>query len=112
MSTVTNRFSGLRNFILPKFKDRPIFKHGQSIQESYTFITGIVRTLVNFHRDTISAEVLVDEIEHGFTAVLVRFFIADVFVGDLADSSEELSQREAECAVVVEIVNDVSDVFE
>ena len=69
---------------------------------------GLVRTLVNFHWDPISAEVLVDELEHGFAAVLVRFFIADVFVENLSDSSEKLSQRETACAVVVEIVVDIS----
>ena len=67
--------------------------------------------LVNFHRDSVSS-VLVDELEHGLSADIVRIFIADVFADNLSNSSEELSQRETECAVVVEIVDDISYVLE
>ena len=60
----------------------------------------------------IPAEVIVDKLKRGLSAVLVQLFKTGVFVEDFADSPKELSQGETECAVVVEVINDISDDFE
>ena len=79
--------------------------------ESHILLEGLGKSVVNFHRDAVCAEVVADELKHGLAAVLVRFFKMSVFVEDHTNSLEEVSQRETECAVVVEVVDDVSDDF-
>ena len=99
----------MKNFIpTTKFKDGPFsHPHSQSIEESRIFLEGLGKSVVDFHRDPVCAEVVVDELKHGLAAVLVRLFKTSVFAEDLTDPSEELTPRETECVIVVEVVDDV-----
>ena len=74
------------------FKDSLIHfnPHAQSIRKTDTPVDKLAKALVNFHRDAVRAEVLVDKLKLGFASVLVLLFETGVVV-DLAYSPEELS---------------------
>ena len=49
------------------------------------------KSVIDFHRDAVCAEVLVDKLKHGLESVLVLLFKTGVSVEDLAYSLEVLS---------------------
>ena len=58
--------------------------------ERHTF-RGPGKSVIDFHRDAVCAEVLVDKPKHGLESILVLLFKMDVVMEDLAYSPEELS---------------------